>query len=132
MVFTWWPYLCPKLILWDFSSIRIQTFPIVSVLQYGRRSREWKPFIGWLLHYTENTMRSVTMKVQHLHKLKQKHRTVTFAVFPDTISLVTMFRLFQKRLNFSVLELRQTWYVNVIQPLVAWMWYNHQYNSIPV
>ena len=93
MVFTWWPYLCPKLILWDFSSIRIQTFPIVSVLQYGRRS---------------NTMRSVTMKVQHLHKLKQKHRTVTFAVFPDTISLVTMFRLFQKRLNFSVLELRQT------------------------
>ena len=39
------PYLCPKWILWDFSSILIQTFPIVSALQYGRRSREWKPSI---------------------------------------------------------------------------------------
>ena len=43
---SWRPYLCPKLILWDFSSILIQTFPIVSVLQDGRRSREWKPSIA--------------------------------------------------------------------------------------
>ena len=28
-------YLCPKWILWDFSSILIQTFPIVLALQYG-------------------------------------------------------------------------------------------------
>ena len=33
-------------------------------------------------------MRSVTVKVQHLHKPEQKHRTMTIATFPDTISLV--------------------------------------------
>ena len=31
-------------------------------------------------------MRSVTVKVHHLHKPKQKHRTMTFAAFPDSIS----------------------------------------------
>ena len=45
----WWPYLCPKWILWGFSSILIQTFPIVSALQYGRRSREWKSSMGKLM-----------------------------------------------------------------------------------
>ena len=34
-------------------------------------------------------MRSVTVKV-HLHKPEQKHRTMTFAAFADTIYVVTM------------------------------------------
>ena len=38
-------YLCPKWILSDFSSILIQTFPIVLALQYGLSS-----------HMSENTL----------------------------------------------------------------------------
>ena len=36
----WRPYWCLKCILWDFSSILIQTFPTVLALQYGRQTHK--------------------------------------------------------------------------------------------
>ena len=47
----WRPSWYPKWVRLNFSSVLIQTFPIVLALQYGRRSREWRHYIFYQQKY---------------------------------------------------------------------------------